>query len=254
MALTRAQLLQGVTSQGAVIPGVQGIIPGAGLQISPAGSGILTLNGSDPAFNGFIKTNNGSAYNGYVWPSGDGLAGQQLQTNGSGTLTWEDADGIPWTQKGQLVASTGAGSANQAFVNAGINTAFLIANSSTATGLSYTDAVNTAALLPDGVTNDRPVGPLAGQVRFNTTNQEFEGYGAGTYTNPAATWQYLSSMPTGPVPPVTGATNKIFYQNAQVVTEDYTTPTTANSMSAGPITIALGKTVTLPVGSTWTIV
>jgi hypothetical protein len=246
-------LLAGNSGQGTVLTGeVQGVTAGIGVTIAP--NGALSINGNDPAFNGFVKTNNGSAYNGYIWPSGDGLAGQQLQTNGSGTLTWADADGIPWTQKGQLVASTGAGTINQALVNAGANTAFLIANSSTTTGLSYTDAVNTAALLPDGVTNDRPVGPLAGQVRFNTTNQEFEGYGAGTYTNPAATWQYLSSMPTGPVTAATGATNKIFYQNASVVTEDYTTPTTANSLSAGPITIAVGKTVTVPVGSTWTIV
>jgi len=212
------------------------------------------LNGDDPTFNGFIKTNSPIAYNAYVWPSADGVAGQQLQTNGSGTLSWGDPDGIPWTQKGQLVAATGPGSDNQALVNVGVNTSFLVANSSTATGLAYTDSVNTAALLPDGTTNDRPVGPLAGQVRFNTTNQEFEGYGSGNYTTPAPTWQYLSSMPTGPVNPATGATNKIFYQNVATVTANYTTPTTANSMSAGPITIAAGVTVTIPPGSSWSIV
>ena len=253
MALTRAQLLQGNSSQGTVIPGVQAVTAGSGVQIN--GSGVLSINGSDPTFNGFIKTNNNLAFNNYVWPGSLGAVGQQLTViNGSGQLDWADADGIPWTLKGQLVAATGSGTTNQALVNVGVNTSFLIANSSTATGLAYTDSVNTAALLPDGVTNDRPVGPLAGQVRFNTTNQEFEGYGAGTYTNPAATWQYLSSMPTGPVTALTGATNKIFYQNAQVVTEDYTTPTTANSLSAGPITIAVGKTVTVAAGSTWTII
>ena len=253
MALTRAMLLSGNSGQGTVLSGqVQGVTAGVGVTI--AANGALSINGSDPAFNGFVKTNNGSAYNGYIWPSGDGLAGQQLQTNGSGTLTWADADGIPWTLKGQLVAATGPGTVNQAFVNVGTNTSFLIANSSTATGLAYTDAVNTAALLPDGTTNDRPVGPLAGQGRFNTTNQEFEGYGSGNYTTPAPTWQYLSSMPTGPVAPATGATNKIFYQNVATVTEDYTTPTSANSMSAGPITIAVGKTVTVAAGSTWAII
>ena len=253
MALTRAMLLAGNSGQGTVLTGqVQGVTAGVGVTIDA--NGALSINGNDPAFNGFVKTNNSTAYNNYIWPSVDGAAGTQLQTDGAGNLTWGDPDGIPWTQKGQLVAATGPGSANQALVNVGVNTSFLVANSSTATGLAYTDSVNTAALLPDGTTNDRPVGPLAGQVRFNTTNQEFEGYGSGNYTTPAPTWQYLSSMPTGPVNPATGATNKIFYQNVATVTANYTTPTTANSMSAGPITIAAGVTVTIPPGSSWSIV
>ena len=37
---------------------------------------------------GFIKTNNTSAYNDYVWPSGNGLSGQFLVDDGTGLLTW----------------------------------------------------------------------------------------------------------------------------------------------------------------------
>lgn len=243
--------MQGVSSQGTVIPGVQGIIPGAGLQIFPAGSGILTLNSSDPAFNGFVKTNNSSAYNGYVWPGGDGSAGQQLQTDGAGNLTWADPDSIPWTQKGQLVVGTGVNT--QALLNVGPDTSFPVAQATAATGLAYSNSVTTAALLPSGTTTQRTTN-TAGQIRFNTTNNEFEGYGGIPYTGTTSTWQYLSSMPTGPVQTATGTVDKIFYQNALVVTEDYTTPTTANSMSAGPIAIATGKTVTVPAGSVWTIV
>ncbi len=36
----------------------------------------------------FVKTNNISAYNSYVWPNTDGSAGQVLATNGVGDLTW----------------------------------------------------------------------------------------------------------------------------------------------------------------------
>lgn len=52
----------------------------------------------------------------------------------------------------------------------------------------------------------------------------------------------------------TGATANVFYENNQHVTGDYTITTNKNAMSAGPITIDNGVTVTVPTGSEWTIV
>ena len=51
-----------------------------------------------------------------------------------------------------------------------------------------------------------------------------------------------------------GAVNGIFYENNQNVTTSYTITSGKNAMSAGPITIDSGVTVTIPVGSEWTIV
>ena len=51
-----------------------------------------------------------------------------------------------------------------------------------------------------------------------------------------------------------GGTDQVFYENDQSVTEDYTIGTNKNAMSAGPITIDDGATVTIPDGSTWVIV
>ena len=94
MALTRAQLLAGNQSQGTVLPGqVQGVTAGAGVTIDAAG--VLSLNGNDPAFNGFIKTNNNLAYNAYVWPGVDGAASTFLQTDGNGNLSWATTQGFP---------------------------------------------------------------------------------------------------------------------------------------------------------------
>jgi len=56
------------------------------------------------------------------------------------------------------------------------------------------------------------------------------------------------TMPTG------GTGNVIFYENDQTVTQDYTITSGKNAMSAGPITVNSGITVTVPTGSTWTIV
>ena len=53
-----------------------------------------------------------------------------------------------------------------------------------------------------------------------------------------------------------GATvaNDCIYENSQTITADYTITTNKNAMSAGPITVNSGITVTVPSSSTWTVV
>ena len=48
--------------------------------------------------------------------------------------------------------------------------------------------------------------------------------------------------------------DQVFYENDTTVTEDYTITSSKNAMSAGPITIDSGVTVTVPSGSVWTVV
>ena len=53
----------------------------------------------------------------------------------------------------------------------------------------------------------------------------------------------------------TGAgSDKIFWENGQTVTQNYTITNNYNAMSAGPITINNSVTVTIGTGETWTIV
>ena len=53
----------------------------------------------------------------------------------------------------------------------------------------------------------------------------------------------------------TGAgTDRVFFENDQTVSTSYTITSGKNAMSAGPITIASGVVVTVPSGSTYTIV
>jgi len=51
-----------------------------------------------------------------------------------------------------------------------------------------------------------------------------------------------------------GAADGIFYENGQNVTSNYTITNGKNAMSAGPITINSGVTVTVGDGETWTVV
>lgn len=51
-----------------------------------------------------------------------------------------------------------------------------------------------------------------------------------------------------------GGTDRFIYENDQAVTTDYTITAGKNAMSAGPITINNGVTLTVPNGSTYTVV
>lgn len=97
-----------------------------------------------------------------------------------------------------------------------------------------------SAKMPTGTTAERDAVPAAGYMRHNSDYnraEEFDG------TN----WKGLGGA--------SGAGgDSIFYENDQVVNNDYTITTNKNAMSAGSITIATGVTVTIPVGSTWSIV
>ena len=102
--------------------------------------------------------------------------------------------------------------------------------------ISSTDAI----LLPVGTTAQRPTG-ATGYIRYNTDLVAFEGYN-GT------TWNPVGGGATG------GGTDQIFYLNGQTVTTNYSIPSGQNSGTFGPISVNSGATVTIPSGSTWSIV
>ena len=58
----------------------------------------------------------------------------------------------------------------------------------------------------------------------------------------------VSDQPKG------GGSNRVFFENDIIVTDNYTITTNKNAMSAGPITVAAGVSVTVPSGSAWTVV
>ncbi len=95
--------------------------------------------------------------------------------------------------------------------------------------------------LPAGTTAQRSGSPTSGMIRFNTTLTTFEGYN-GT------AWGSIGGGATG------GGSDDVFYENGQTVTTNYTLTSNKNAVSAGPITINSGVTVTVPSGSNWVIV
>ena len=98
-----------------------------------------------------------------------------------------------------------------------------------------------SAELPSGTEEERDESPEAGYIRFNTDVDQFEGYN-GT------TWSSVGGGATG------GGGDQWAIEMDNTITEDYTITTGKNVVSAGPLTINSGATVTVPSGSTWVIV
>jgi hypothetical protein len=134
--------------------------------------------------------------------------------------------------------------ANSAWVTVGTLASTNLGLASLA-GATFTGDVilgtTTALELPDGTTGQRPGTPVNGMIRYNTTLNQFEGY-------KASAWGAIGGGATG------GSSDDIFYENGQTVTTNYTLSTGKNAMSAGPITINSGVTVTVPSGASWVVV
>jgi len=74
------------------------------------------------------------------------------------------------------------------------------------------------------------------------------GYALVSNASGTLSWAAAGGGATG------GGSDDVFYENSQTVTTNYTLTTNKNAMSAGPITIDSGVTVTVPAGQAWSIV
>ena len=92
-----------------------------------------------------------------------------------------------------------------------------------------------------------------GNKKFETTNTGAIITGVLTATSFSGDGSSLSNLPAGA--PVGGAsTNTVFFENDTAVAVNYQVTSGKNAMSAGPIAINAGIAVTVPSGSSWTIV
>jgi hypothetical protein len=90
-------------------------------------------------------------------------------------------------------------------------------------------------------------------TKVQATNTGAVVTGILTATSFSGDGSSLSNLPSGA--PVGGAsTNTVFFENDTAVAVNYQVTSGKNAMSAGPIAINAGIAVTVPSGSSWTIV
>ncbi len=168
------------------------------------------------------------------------VAARSIAVSGTG-LSVTNADGV----SGNPTVTSNATNANTAStIVARDASGNFSAGTLTLTSFSYSGNPTTTSTgayqLPFGTTAQRPTA-ATGQVRFNSTLTQFEGYN-GT------AWGKIGGGATG------GGSDDVFVENGQTVTTNYTLTSGKNAVSAGPITVNSGVTVTIPSGASWVIV
>ena len=113
-------------------------------------------------------------------------------------------------------------------------------------------STNSVFRLPAGTTANRPTGISVGTMRFNTSLDSAEIYKADDGTGSAG-WSPVAGG--GP----SLGTDSIIRTNPTTISENITVGPSAgnefaNGMSAGPITVANGYTVTVESGGSWSVV
>ena len=220
----------------------------------------------------------------------DGTNGQFLKTNGSGVLSFADVSSTYNIQINTLSSSSGSGGGSATFngsatrftlSNPGTNAqAHLVSvngvvqkpNSGTspsegfaidgndiifasapATGsdffiLTLGNAIGLSVPADDSVTNVKIADDTISEAKLDihaapTGTDKVLGYTAN-----GMEWVESAAGATG------AGGDKIFWENGQTVTTNYTITNGYNAMTAGPITINNGVAVTIGTGENWTIV
>ena len=144
-----------------------------------------------------------------------------------------------------------------------------------------------ALTISKGTTAQQPGSPTTGMLRYNSTSNEFEGYsgsspawksvGGSAISNDTSTssniYPLLAAATSGTAQNVYTSNAKLLYKpstgefsstvlnasngivvNSATISTSYTVASGSNAMSAGPVSIASGQSVTVSSGSRWVVV
>lgn len=165
----------------------------------------------------------GISTNGIIAKTGDGTAAARTLTGTTDEIAVTNGDGVSGNPTFAVGSNIAKLSADQEFTG-------------------YNQFTTTTALrIPVGSTAERPEAVQTGQLRFNNTSGQFEGYGG-------VAWGSIGGGATG------GGGDQVFVENDQVVTANYSITVGKNAMSTGPISVNSGVTITVPNDSVWTVI
>lgn len=171
----------------------------------------------------------------FVFPSVSGdTAGFTTVTGTTVTGTTANFVTVSGTTITGTTANVSSGNFNFVDISGGIG--------STVTGLTVSGNVfingSGGIKVPVGATADRPAN-VTGYIRYNTTSNAFEGF--------TGNWSPLGGGATG------SGGDQVFVETSQTVTTSYTLSSGFNAITASPLTVESGVTVTVPSGAAWIV-
>lgn len=203
---------------------------------SPQLGGNLDVNGNSivSASNGNISiTPNGSGkviIDGLSHPTADGSAGHVLKTDGSGNLGFASVGTLSGSGIQDVVDDTSPQLGGDLDVN----------------GNAIVSASNgNIAITPNG-TGKVVIDGISHPTADGTNGQALVTDGNGVLS--FSTISAAGGGATG------GGSDEVFYENDQTVTTNYTISANHNAVTAGPITVNNGITITVPSGVRWVVV
>ena len=201
---------------------------------------------------GYVLTANNSATNGVDWQAvsvADGaITNAKMADMAANTVKVRNADssGVPSDlalATTEILIGDGTGvtaaalSGDATMTNAGVVTVATVNGSAVVAKTAATGS----GVLPVGTTAQRDGSPSNGYMRYNSPTGGIEGYSGSA-------WGSIGGGAGG------AGGDAIFYENGQTVTTSYELTASTNAMSAGPIAINAGVTVTVPSGGNWVVV
>lgn len=116
-------------------------------------------------------------------------------------------------------------------------------------GIINANTSNGGFVFPTGTTEERPVEPIAGTVRYNETTSTLEIF--------SREWQDVGTGAGGSGggggAPAGSANSDLFFENSNTINVTFTTSNGRNYMSIGPLTHDNGI-ITVSEGSVWKII
>lgn len=173
----------------------------------------------------------------WTLPSTDGTNGQALVTNGTGTLSFSSISASPGGSNTQLqYNSSGSFAGASGLVTDGTN---LTINGQGDLRFADSDSSNWVAFQAPATVSSNVTWTLPSADGTN---------GQVLSTNGSGTLAFTTASGGG------NTTTSGLYEHANTISANYTISSGNNALSAGPVTVNSGVTVTVPSGSVWTVV
>jgi collagen type VII alpha len=246
-----------ITVSGLTINGVGGVINSSGQWIgdpanlqgytgSQGSQGVIGYTGSQ-GDQGIIGYTGSQGIIGYTGSQGDqGIIGYTGSQGDQGIIGYTGSQGADYTWL--RVTANYTASNNQGIVADTSGGSFTIT-------LPTSPSVGDSVLIGDGA--DWSVNNLTVDASGTDTIEGFDPFILNIaqvkveFVWDGSQWQVYANISAAPTNELV---NGVFYENNTIVSQDYTITSGRNAMSAGPITIADGVTVTIPDGSRWAVV